>query len=194
MLFLLVIITSYLSGSIPFGVLIAKRNHIDIKKAGSGNIGATNIGRILGFRYGILAGLLDFLKGFIPTFIAVQLFGNPALVCFVGLAALFGHLFPVFLKFSGGKGIATFGGTLLAIMGIKMFLFIFIVWLLCLFVIRIMSLTNLILSLVVPLVFFFGARSSSLFYLFYSILVAIFLWWSHRENILRLLKGTERKF
>src|SRR4051795_10569030 len=94
---------AYLVGAIPFGYLVARARGVDIFKAGSGNIGATNVGRVLGRKSGVLVFVLDFLKGVVPTAIMCSTFGVTAGVA-AGLAAFLGHLFPAYLRFHGGKG------------------------------------------------------------------------------------------
>src|SRR5438105_6116143 len=112
---------AYLVGAIPFGYVVARWRGVDILRAGSGNIGATNVGRVLGRRYGVLVFILDFAKGALPTAAALCLreWANPTaraelplagLPVFAGLAAFVGHVFPVYLRFRGGKGIATGAG------------------------------------------------------------------------------------
>src|SRR5437660_6293032 len=100
---------SYLTGAIPFGYLIARARGVDILHAGSGNIGATNVGRILGKRFGMLVFALDFAKGAVPPCLSFRWSGVTAGVT-AGLAALIGHRFPAYLRFRGGKGVATGSG------------------------------------------------------------------------------------
>lgn len=182
---------AYLLGSIPFGYIIAKSQHIDIRSIGSGNIGATNINRALGFKYALVVGVLDIAKGFFPTLFALINLANQPTIALVALAAFLGHIFPIYLKFKGGKGVATLAGTLLAILGIKLFLFLFIAWAICLYSTKLMSLTNLILSIFIPFIFLIIIHSIS--YFIYALIVSGFIWWSHRENIKRLKNGTEKK-
>src|SRR6516164_7300951 len=113
----LIILASYLLGSIPFGYLVARWKGVDILHQGSGNIGATNVGRVLGKRLGILVFVLDFAKGALPTAAArwAEQAQNPGtqtdvLPVVAGLAAFVGHMFPVYLRFRGGKGVATGAG------------------------------------------------------------------------------------
>src|SRR6516164_9253537 len=121
-LFLAVILLGYLVGAIPFGYLVARWRGVDIFHAGSGNIGATNVGRILGRRFGILVFLLDFAKGALPVLVATR--ALPAadgltpdvLGVTAGVAAFLGHLFPVYLRFRGGKGVATGAGIVTVLM------------------------------------------------------------------------------
>src|SRR5262249_6431989 len=111
------VVLSYLLGSVPFGVIVGRARGVDIFKAGSGNIGATNVGRVLGRKSGVLVFVLDFLKGALPTAIMYLAFGVTAGVA-AGLAAFLGHLFPAYLRFHGGKGVATgFGVTLVLLPG-----------------------------------------------------------------------------
>src|SRR5262245_56793741 len=107
-------VASYLIGAVPFGYLVARWRGVDILREGSGNIGATNVGRVLGRRFGLLVFLLDFLKGAGPTLAGVLLtratrpdLPPDTLPVTAGVAAFLGHLFPVFLRFRGGKGVAT---------------------------------------------------------------------------------------
>lgn len=117
------ILLAYLVGAIPFGLLIGLARGIDVRKAGSGNIGATNVGRLLGKKWGTLCLTFDLLKGFVPTFLFgwYQVTGDPPsttdqlLWLAIGLAAVLGHVFPVYLGFKGGKGVATTIGVGLAV-------------------------------------------------------------------------------
>src|SRR3954468_21916969 len=102
---------AYLAGDLPFGYLVARSRGVDIFAAGSGNIGATNVGRVLGRKFGLLVFVLDFLKGAVPTAIATRFDGGADwLPVAAGLAAFVGHMFPVYLRFRGGKGVATGAG------------------------------------------------------------------------------------
>ena len=121
-----VVLAAYLIGAIPFGYLVARLRGVDILRQGSGNIGATNVGRVLGKRFGILVFVLDFLKGAVPTFIAGVLarrhgeelsewLSHDGLRVLAGLAAFLGHLFPLYLNFKGGKGVATGAGVVVVL-------------------------------------------------------------------------------
>src|SRR5215211_9216908 len=104
----LAVVTSYFLGAVPFGYLIARVRGVDIFSAGSGNIGATNVGRVLGRRFGLIVFVLDFLKGAVPVAVVRHLLPDvPWAAVAAGLAAFVGHMFPVFLRFRGGKGVAT---------------------------------------------------------------------------------------
>jgi len=184
-------VISYFAASIPFGYLIAKLKKIDIRKIGSGNIGATNVNRALGLRYALVVAMFDMLKGIIPTLTAFLLFTNQQYIALVAFAAFLGHIFPVYLKFKGGKGVATFAGTFLVIAGIKVFFLTAIIWLVCLYLTKIMSLTNLVLSVLIPFIFLIVMYSIP--YFIYSMVACIIIFWSHRANIVRIKKKTEGK-
>ncbi len=184
-------VISYFAASIPFGYLIAKLKKIDIRKIGSGNIGATNVNRALGLRYALVVAMFDMLKGIIPTLTAFLLFTNQQYIALVAFAAFLGHIFPVYLKFKGGKGVATFAGTFLVIAGIKVFFLTAIIWLVCLYLTKIMSLTNLVLSVLIPFIFLIVMHSIP--YFIYSMVACIIIFWSHRANIVRIKKKTEGK-
>src|SRR5947209_7829032 len=104
----LAVLLSYMLGAVPFGFVIARLRGVDIFSAGSGNIGATNVGRVLGRKFGLLVFVLDFLKGAVPTaLVRAYLPTEPWAAVAAGLAAFVGHMFPVYLRFRGGKGVAT---------------------------------------------------------------------------------------
>jgi glycerol-3-phosphate acyltransferase PlsY len=175
------ILIGYLLGSIPFGLIISKLGGAgDIRNIGSGNIGATNVLR--SGRKGLAAATLicDALKGTV----AVLLFGWIA-----GAAAFIGHIFPVWLKFKGGKGVATFLGVLLAVHWQSGLIFI-ATWLLVAFISKYSSLAALIAAAISPLaLYIFGLKTEANVYLS----MAIILFAMHHENISRLLKGVEGK-
>lgn len=113
-LFVLVL-AGYFAGSIPFGVILARMKGVDIREHGSGNIGATNVTRILGPKLGAIVLVLDAAKGALPVWFAIRQVGDPAAVCVVGAAAILGHCFSPFLGFTGGKGVATATGVFLVL-------------------------------------------------------------------------------
>jgi glycerol-3-phosphate acyltransferase PlsY len=194
---------SYLLGAVPFGYLIAKSRGIDILKHGSGNIGATNVGRILGGRLGILVFLLDFGKGALPAAVGIWLDRQavlelPASTLGVGagLAAILGHLFPVYLGFKGGKGVATGAGVVVVLLPIP-FLLAFCIWVFVLITSRYVSLASILAAVSLVLMRLgtqadpFAAENVilTLFCLLASLLVIA----RHRPNLLRLLRGTENR-
>jgi len=113
---LLLTVFAYLLGSVLFGNIVAKLKGVNLREVGSGNVGATNVSRALGKKFGVLVFFLDMLKGFIPTALAVNFYGiESKAVMFVGVASVLGHMFSVFDNFRGGKGVATAFGVILAI-------------------------------------------------------------------------------
>jgi glycerol-3-phosphate acyltransferase PlsY len=190
MLHVLLICFAYLIGSIPIGVLLARLKGKDPRKTGSGNIGATNVMRSAGKALGIITLVGDILKGFIPTFIAMRLEEPYLFIALVGLAVFSGHLFPVFLKFKGGKGVATGAGVFLAIsppvilMSFIIFVIVFLIW-------KYVSLGSLIGTAVIPLSF--TLLKAPLEYILLSLLIACGVFIKHKDNIKRLLVGTENK-
>jgi len=184
---------SYLLGSIPVGLIISKRlKGIDINKIGSGNIGGTNVGRKLGFKYGVLVVGLDACKGALPVILFTHFFWYSWWM--VGLAWLFavlGNIFPVWLKFKGGKGVSVFIGGLLAFLNWHVFLVILGCWIVIFlfFTKRKMSAANLMLA---SGILVFILMLPVLLYIAPIILLLIaLLWWSHRENLKRLARGEE---
>ena len=184
--FLGALVLGYLLGSIPFGVLFTRLAGVgDIRKVGSGNIGATNVLRT--GRKGLAAATLlgDTLKGTAAVLIAWQWGPNTAILA--GLGAFLGHLFPVWLGFKGGKGVATFIGILLGLKPVAALAFAAI-WLLVAFVTRYSSLSALIASAATPAVLWaMGERQMAEM----AVLLVLLLWWKHAPNIRRLAAGTE---
>ena len=181
----------YLAGSIPFGLLIAKvMTGADVRKAGSGNIGATNVLRVVGSGAGALTLALDALKGWAPVALS-QLLGSPELlVAAVGLAAFLGHLYPLFLGFRGGKGVATALGVLLALFA-KIALLIVGVWLLIAALFRYSSLAALLTAIAAP--FLVWALDGRPPYVGLTITICGLILIRHRENVERLMAGEEGK-
>jgi len=176
----------YLLGSIPFGVVLTRLAGLgDIRAVGSGNIGATNVLRT--GKKGLAAATLlgDGLKGTAAVLIAAR--WGPDTAVIAGLGAFLGHLFPVWLGFKGGKGVATFLGCLLGLKALAA-LACAAIWLLVAFVTRYSSLSGLMASAAAPpILWFMGERQMAEM----MAVLAVLLWWKHRENIRRLLAGTE---
>ncbi|MGC8893676.1 MAG: glycerol-3-phosphate 1-O-acyltransferase PlsY [candidate division WOR-3 bacterium] len=183
-------VVAFLLGSTPTGFLIVRATKgIDIRKTGSGNIGATNVGRVLGKWGFALVLFLDALKGFLPTGAALLLFGiYPGIAAFCG--SFLGHIFTPWLRFRGGKGIATGLGAFLALDPIAMAVGIGI-WLIVFLAGRYVSLASIIAALSVFLFITFVQGSLPLSIL--SGVVAITVWFTHRSNIKRLLEGKENR-
>ncbi|HKA64950.1 MAG TPA: glycerol-3-phosphate 1-O-acyltransferase PlsY [Methyloceanibacter sp.] len=185
---LLALIIGYLLGSIPFGLILTKlAGHGDVRDIGSGNIGATNVLRTGNKPLAALTLILDALKGTAAALIGVR-FGPDAAIL-GGLGAFLGHLFPVWLGFRGGKGVATFIGVLLGLYWPGAIVFC-AVWLLVALITRYSSLSALVASAAIPcLLFFMGqTRIATLFLVF-----TLVLYWRHAKNIGRLLRGEEER-
>ena len=181
------ILVGYLFGSIPFGALLTRFFGAgDLRQIGSGNIGATNVLRT--GRKGLAAATLlgDMLKGTAAVLVVAEFVGSDFTIL-AGLAAFFGHLFPVWLRFKGGKGVATYLGVTLALVWPAALGFA-IIWLLTAFVTRYSSLSALIASLLAPLIAYYLDGIPITVTLYFMTVV---LWWMHRANIARLLNGTE---
>lgn len=190
LLITIILIGSYLLGSFPTGYLIASRRGVDLRSLGSGNIGATNVARALGKKMAVATFFGDMLKGCIPVLAARFMELGLVLTGLAGFLAFLGHCFPVFLKFRGGKGLATAFGVLVAIAPISS-LIALAIWLTVFFATRISSLSALVSLLVFPfLIAFLDDRD--LLYLVVPLI--LFLIFNHRENIQRLFRGTESKF
>ncbi len=182
-----IILVSYLCGSIPFGFLLTKIFlKKDIRKMGSGNIGATNVLRTGNKLIGYCTLTLDILKAIVPLIIIK--FNLPEFIFVSSLSIFLGHVFPVWLKFKGGKGVATYVGMLFCINYILGFIFI-ISWFLVFILSKYSSLSSMIASLSIPIFCFFIYNEN--FYFFTMMFILVFL--THRENIKRLINNTESK-
>ena len=183
----LIILTSYLLGSIPFGFLLTKIIlKKDIREIGSGNIGATNVLRTGNKIIGYSTLILDILKAVIPIlFIKIQF---PEFIFISSLAVFLGHVFPIWLKFNGGKGVATYVGILFCINYI-LGLFFVATWLIVFFISKYSSLSSLLASLLIPIYYFYIDVENYYFF----IIMFILIFYTHRENIKRLKNNTESK-
>ena len=199
-----VLLGSYLLGSIPCGYLAGRLGGIDIRKTGSGNVGATNVVRVLGKRYGYPVFALDVLKGFgavkmsmlmapgrPPEWNSAEIFGILA-----AMSSVLGHLYPPWLKFDGGKGVATSAGALLALtpvatlVGVTMWIIVFLLT-------RYVSLASIIAAVILPVVILvFSSQDQNIGkpLVFSSVCVAAVVIWRHRSNLSRLIRGTEPRF
>ncbi|MFZ4856942.1 MAG: glycerol-3-phosphate 1-O-acyltransferase PlsY [Desulfuromonadaceae bacterium] len=188
---IIVIAAAYLIGSIPTGLLLGKAYGIDVRKEGSGNIGATNLYRTVGRNVGIFTLIGDCLKGLLPVLIVKASTFPSELAAWVGLAAFCGHVFSLFLKFKGGKGVATAMGVFLALapvavtIAIALFAVLLFIW-------RYVSLGSIAAAAVMPLaVYLLGGTRTITVVTFVIVLIVIA---RHHENISRLLSGTESRF
>ena len=199
-----VLVASYLLGSIPFGYLAGRIAGIDIRQAGSGNIGATNVVRVLGKRYGYPVFLLDFFKGLGAVEIAIAFaraarpeWGSPEVYgILAAFGSVIGHSFPPWLKFRGGKGVATFAGALFGLMPLAMLIGVAI-WIVVFWLTRFVSLASLVTAITLPLVIAIltrlnEGRAKALFYS--ALCIAAVVVWQHRSNLSRLMRGREPRF
>src|SRR6266480_244675 len=199
-----VLIGSYLLGSIPFGYLAGRLVGIDIRQAGSGNIGATNVVRLLGKRYGYPAFALDVLKGFGAVKIAMLVapgrspeWNSPEIVgILAAMCSVLGHLYPPWLKFKGGKGVATSAGALLGLTPVATLIGVAI-WVIVFCLTRYVSLASITAAVVLPiliLVIRSQDQNKGKPLIYFSACVAAVVIWRHRSNLSRLIQGTEPRF
>lgn len=192
---------SYLLGGIPFGFIIGKLKGFDIRKEGSCNVGATNVTRVVGPLYGKICFFCDLLKGFIPVFVASRYFkieNAEYIVILCGLFAVLGHMFTPYLKFRGGKGVATAGGVILALAWLP-FVIAFAIWTAVFLSTRYVSLGSICASAALPIaaavlkLLRLQPQISWAVVVFFAV-IGIASIWKHKSNIIRLKNGTELKF
>jgi len=187
----LLTISSYLLGSVPSGFIIGALSGVDVRNAGSGNIGATNVARLLGKRRGLLTLVADVAKGFVPVLLAEKLGMSDVGIALVAMAAFLGHLYPLFLRFQGGKGVATAFGALLGVAPPATLVLLVVFGIAVLFC-RIVSLGSIAAALAAP--FALWALDYSAVLVLMSAFLGGMIVLRHRENIKRLLDGTEPRF
>lgn len=195
------IIASYLLGSIPAAYIAGKSKRVDLRKHGSGNLGATNVIRVMGAKIGLLVFAFDMAKGALPVAWFPRLlptvalpFGSATIAGILcGVAAIAGHVRPIYLKFGrGGKGVATSAGVFLALAPIQTLLTL-VIFAVVLFSSGFVSLGSLISAVMLPVLLGVTAGPKSPLFLI-SVAVALFVFWTHRANIARLRKGEEHRF
>ena len=191
---LVLIVFGYIIGAIPSGYIVTKYvKDIDLRSMGSGNVGATNVTRALGFKMGLLVAIFDILKGFIAVLLAqIILPGNtPIIYIFIiGLAAIVGHNWSVFLRFSGGKGVATTLGVILRLLPVNFLIFV-VIWIALTILTRYVSLGSILGAISLPISSVFLNYSSN--YIIYTLILALSIILTHHENIKRLLQGQENR-
>ena len=188
---LVLCLISYLTGSIPCGVVLAKIQKVDIQEHGSGNIGATNVTRVMGKKAGLLTLLGDLLKGLLIVLVAQSIYEKENIVALAGLMVFLGHLYPIFLKFKGGKGVAT---------SLGLFSFIMPWATLCtvgifsatLWISGIVSLGSIMSAIFLPLFAIYFKLPLPFIYL--AVIIGLFTLQRHYGNLLRLIDGTEPNF
>ena len=202
--FAVVVIGSYLLGSIPFGYLAGRIAGIDIRNCGSGNVGATNVIRTLGKSYGYPVFALDFLKGFgavkMSILIATRVqseWNSPEMFGIVAaISSVLGHSFPVWLRFKGGKGVATSAGALLALAPVAALSGVAI-WILTFWLTRYVSVASIAAAAALPLIILITtwlSRTTGKLLFYSSVCLAAVVIWRHRSNLSRLMRGTEPRF
>ncbi|MEJ6950592.1 glycerol-3-phosphate 1-O-acyltransferase PlsY [Natronospora cellulosivora (SeqCode)] len=191
---LFIMLLSYLIGSIPFAYLVTRlTTGKDVRSVGSGNVGATNAARAMGFKFGLLVGILDILKGVLAVVIARYLLATEAtdsLFLLASFLVIIGHNWSIFLKFSGGKGVATSFGVIVTLYPF-IFLFLLVIWVLFVLFTRYVSVASIISALSVPILvyLYMGDINNLIFTLVLASLIII----RHSANIKRLFQGNENK-
>jgi acyl phosphate:glycerol-3-phosphate acyltransferase len=191
MLGVLLVVCGYILGSIPTGLLVGRAFGVDVLKVGSGNIGMANVLRAAGKWPAALTMFGDMLKGFIPVMLARALVDNGWVVAAVALAAVVGACWSVFLKFKGGKAVATGAGTTIGL-ALPVGLVLFAFWWIVALTSRYTSLAAIVLMIVTPLAFLLTGQPTP--YVLYTVAGGAVVVWRHRDNARALLAGTERKF
>lgn len=189
MLILVIVLISYLLGSVPVGFIVGKTKGIDIRKHGSGNIGTTNAFRVMG-KAGIIVLAGDVAKGILAVLLG-KYFGGPVVGLISGLAAMAGHNWSIFLKFNGGRGVATAAGVLIALAPPVMVLALSI-WGITVFITRYVSLGSILGAGPVPILLWAFDKHWS--YIIFGVVVAVLIIYRHCPNLKRLLDGTEYKW
>jgi glycerol-3-phosphate acyltransferase PlsY len=182
---------AYFLGSVPTGLLLSSLSGVDIRHAGSGNIGATNVSRVVGWKSGLVTLLADTAKGFIPVLLSIQLSFGLQVTALTALAAFMGHLYPVFLKFKGGKGVATALGAFVGMAPFAAMLLIFLFLLVALLT-RWISLASVTAAALAPAVVWLLSYPRPTLWM--SLAIGILITVRHRDNIKRLISGKETKF
>lgn len=190
---ILVVLIGYLIGSVSFAVIIARSQGVDIFKEGSGNPGATNVKRVLGKKWGNLTFALDALKGLAAAGWPLVAYAGDNRLAVIGLiAAILGHSFSIFLKFRGGKGVATTIGGLLALMWLVLLIGL-AVWLVIFYTTKVVALASILFAVSLPIsAYFIHGTSDPRFYL--GLILTVLIVVRHRSNIARLFSGRENKF
>ena len=196
------LILAYLLGAIPFGLIIARAHGVDLRHCGSGNIGATNVFRCVGPRWGVLAFVLDMFKGmggvwcaWIPTLwlepVSLERFLLLRILC--GAAAMLGHIFPIYLRFKGGKGVSTALGLLLGVAPLAGVIG-FGCWGVAFLISRYVSVASCLVVGAIVWTPLYGDSEHPIWFRILIGLLAVLAIWKHRQNMLRLYQGTENRF
>lgn len=195
-----IVLLAYLMGSIPTSVWVGKVFYkIDVRNHGSGNAGATNTIRVMGLLPGIFVFIVDVLKGYLAVrLLYLTDFYIPKTGMFInfqlilGIAALLGHIFPIFAQFRGGKGVAVLSGVVLALHPYAT-LFVFLIWTISVLITRYVSLSSMIAGFSFPLLLIFVYRSTNPSLILFAFILAVLMLFTHQKNIERLIKGEESR-
>jgi len=186
----LIAVLGYLIGSIPFALVLARQRGLDLRKVGSGNLGAANVFRASGATAGVLVAVLDIGKGAVSVLVAEQLSDGPAWPAVAGLAAIVGHVYPIWLRFRGGKGVATACGVFAVLTPLAaapaLAAFLATVW-----ITRYISLGSVVASVVLPPLTYVTGSSAPV--VAAGVAASILIVFRHRSNLARLASGTERR-
>jgi glycerol-3-phosphate acyltransferase PlsY len=202
MTWLLIAIVSYFIGSVPSGYLVARTQGVDIRQHGSRNIGATNVLRVMGKKWGYLVFLCDASKGFLAVKLGMLVATHALLTPVLGgviaaITCILGHNYTIWLGFKGGKGIATSGGVILALFPIAVVCCLALVWIGVFYAGKYVSLASIAAAVALPVaVFLIVAKTGEEFWTLFgfSVLICVLAVWRHQANIVRLMKGTESRF
>ncbi|MBI5049521.1 MAG: glycerol-3-phosphate 1-O-acyltransferase PlsY, partial [Nitrospirae bacterium] len=184
------VLIAYVIGSIPFGILVAKSKNVDLKSAGSRNIGATNVLRTVGKLPALITLLGDSLKGAAAVLLCRVFAGGELWEGIAGIAAIAGHIYPVFLSFKGGKGVATGFGVLIAYSPLSAFITL-LIWISVALITKYSSLAAIVAVSALPITF--AMLDFSMIKIFFGVLLAMLIVFRHKENIKRLIEGKESK-
>jgi glycerol-3-phosphate acyltransferase PlsY len=191
----LCVAVSYLVGAIPFGLLVSQGSGIDIRAQGSKNIGATNVARLLGKKMGLLTLSLDIFKGYLPMFVAAYLLQDAPqrdlYIALCGAASVLGHMFPLYLRFKGGKGVATALGAFLYLAPLAV-LGCLAVFLVAVYLSSFVSLGSLLGSLSILL--WLLLLHAPAWQVWLTVFLVLMIWIKHYQNIVRLVRGTEKSW
>lgn len=198
MIYFAAALVAYLLGSIPFGFVAGLIAGVDVRKLGSGNIGATNTLRVLGKKYGYPVFVADVLKGYLAVRIALWLTRfDPSTGDFIGILAAFfvvvGHSFPIWLRFRGGKGVAAAAGACLGLVPLATLIAV-LIWIVTFFIFRYVSLASIVAAIALALSALFLGYAADPILLTFTCLIAALIILRHRSNIMRLLQGREPRF
>lgn len=191
-----IILISYLIGSISGGIIIGKIKNVDVTSKGSKASGATNVLRTIGFVSALIVLVIDVYKGYFSVIFVPHFFNCDSLInqTLAGGASILGHVYPLYFRFKGGKGVGTALGTLLAFHGFSNTILIaFSTWILSVIITGFVGLSSILASLSIPIIYF-SNNDTQYEIIIYSTMIALFIVFTHRENIYRMINGRENQF